>query len=118
MAEYWQISSPGQRPLMRVGFDLPDGDSLDESSIVITGSIDGITAADIEVSDAAMVIEGVEYPAGSVVTFTLIAAAGIELFSNQDPYFVYMDAVTLGAPTVQSLLWEKRLDVYPRLPMD
>lgn len=116
---YWFMSSPGELPELEIGFTIPEGDSIDPAHVTITANHPGLSGADIEIPAEARIIDGVEYPAGSVVRFTLIAAADIPLFSNKTPYFVYISYETFGDPNPEKLTWKKRVDVYPEgVPLD
>jgi hypothetical protein len=117
--EYLQISSPGQIPKIEVGFDLNDGDTIDVDNVTVTSSLpDYLTADDIAVSEEARVVDGITYPAGSVVEFTLVCAAGAPELDPQSPHYVYLDYRSFGDATPERLRWKKRCDIFDYLPLD
>lgn len=116
---YLQISSPGQLPKVQVGFHLLDGDVINPAEVTIGSSLsDYLSADDIAVSAEIREIDGVEFPAGSVIEFTLICADGAPQADNRSPHYVHIDYRTFGDSIPERLRWTKRCDVFPRLPLD
>ncbi len=72
-----QISTPGQRVNCVQGVTLAAGDSIVAGSIVAGASPAGLSVSATSVSTDDLTIAGVEYPAGSVIYYTLTAVDGM-----------------------------------------
>lgn len=117
--EYPEISTPGQIPKFEVGFSLLEGDSIDPAQVAVSSSIpDYLTADNIAISAEVREVDGVSYPAGHVLEFTIICAANAPISNNREPAYLYIDCRSVGNPIPERLDWQKRIDVYRRLPMD
>lgn len=117
--EYPRISTPGQIPKFEVGFSLLEGDSIDPAEVAVSSSIpDYLTADNVAISAETREVDGIEYPAGHVLEFTLVCAVDAPISSNREPAYIYINCRSVGDPVPERLDWEKRIDVYRRLPMD
>lgn len=119
MPDYLKISSPGQIPKMEVGFDIPEGDSIDPTEVQVDSTIPTfLYATEIVVSAEAREVSGVTFPAGAVVEFTLVCAANAPETDVRNPHYVYIDYRTFGDTIPERLRWKKRCDVTAYLPLD
>lgn len=119
-SDYIDISTPGQIPKIQIGFDIPEGDAIDPALVVISSNYpDYLSGADVEVSEETRRIDGVDYPAGAVIQFTLVCAANSRPSTNQAPAFVYIDYETFGDSVPEKLNWTKRVVIHDtRIPLD
>lgn len=119
MADYIEISTPGQIPRIQIGFDIPEGDAIDPALVAISSNHPSLSGANIDVSEEARTIRGYEYPAGAVIEFTLVCAAGATPTTNQSPAFVNVDYQTFGDAVPEKLNWKKRVIIHDtRIPLD